>query len=71
MTENQEPIKEKNFAETNLFVENEIEKYQKGLSDRKFKLEDFKKGIINNLKSIKIRMLSFKTRKHYFTIIIK
>ena len=70
MTENQEPIKEKNFAETNLFVENEIEKYQKGLTDRKFELEDFKKGIINNL-IYKIRMLSFKTRKHYFTIIIK
>ena len=71
MTENQEPIKEKNFTEgANLFVENEIEKYQKGLSDRKFKLEDFKKGIINNL-IYKIRMLSFKTRKHYFTIIIK
>ena len=47
MTENQEPTKEKNLTEeTNLFVENEIEKYQKGLTDRKFELEDFKKGII-------------------------
>ena len=71
MTENQEPTKEKNLTEeTNLFVENEIEKYQKGLTDRKFKLKDYEKGIINNL-IYKIRMLSFKTRKHYFTIIIK
>ena len=71
ITENNfEPIKENNkiIEEKEKYLLDEVAEYQKGLTEKKYKLEDYKKGKILIL--YKIRGLNLKKRKYYFKRII-